>query len=186
MIERHVPTKTQQIIIDSRFRTEGDPNNYVIDLKGLHGTGNTYSNVYLSEFDQIVGIKVLEVYIENTLRVGYPSTVLMPTAVDFVCPQIPNPAQQLWGPQGYVWCRVPLKRNYISDEPTCLINQWWQAPCSKTQYFPPTQLSRLEISLFDNIPNVPRLFRPDGGPSEPNNYLIVEITSLDRHSDVLP
>ena len=184
MIERRVPTKTQQIIIDSRFRTDGDPNNYVIDLKGLHGTGNTYSNVYLSEFDQVVGIKVLEVYIENTITLG-PISSTRPTAIDFVCPQIPKPAQQLWGPQGYVWCRVPLKRHYFGDDLNNLINQWWQAPQSKTQYFPPVQLSRLEISLHTNGPNVSHLYSTMSG-SDPNNYLIVEITSLDRHSDVLP
>ena len=184
MIERRVPTKTQQIIIDSRYRTEGDPEKYVIDLKGIHGSGNTYSNVFFSNFDQVVGIKVLEVYIENTIRRGEFSLITRPTAVDFVCPQIPKPAQQLWGPQGYVWCRVPLMRNYNSDDPSSLINQWWQAPHSKTQYFPPTQLSRLDISLYGNIHHIPELFRTEGG--EPNNYLIVEITSLDRHSEVLP
>jgi hypothetical protein len=183
MIERRVPTKTQQIIIDSRFRTSGDSNAYVIDLKGIHGSGNTYSNVYLSSFDQVVGIKVLEVYIENTQAIAISSTT-RPTAVDFVCPQIPKPAQQLWGPQGYVWCRVPLMRHYTATDPNNLVNQWWQAPHSKTQYFPPTQISRLEITLYPNSPFLTTPFV--GALGDPNNYLIVEITSLDRHSDVLP
>ena len=178
MIERRVPTKTQQVIIDSRYKTSGSSNAYVIDLKGSHGSGNTYSNVFFSNFDSVVGIKVIGVFIKNTSNVVAHST----TGIDFVCPQIPKIAQQLSAPHGYVWCRVPLVRNYDPAAATVLEDQWWEAPHSKTQYFPPTQLSRLEIFMWTNN-DPPSLYYNN---VENDNYLIVEFTFLDRHSDVLP
>ena len=173
MKERQVATKTEQIIIDSRYRTSGDHNDYTISLKGIGSmTSNTYSKVFFSNFDQVVGIRVIGVFIQNT-RVDNSSLI---TGVDFVCPQIPKKAQQLSAAHGYVWCRVPITRRYAWLDGTNLRDQWWEAPYAKTQLFPPQQLTELSISLWGNLPT-PELY------SDKDNYLIVEITSLERHQD---
>jgi len=173
MKERQVATKTEQIIIDSRYRTKGANNDYTISLKGTGSTSsNTYSNVFFSSFDQVVGIRVLGVFIKGTLD-GTGSEV---TAVDFVCPQIPKKAQQLSAAHGYVWCRVPLIRNYTGVDNSALRDQWWEAPPSKTQFFPPQQLTELSISLYSNLLTITDY-------TDTPNYLIVEITSLERHQD---
>ena len=186
MKERKVATRTQQIIIDSRYKKSGSDNDYVINLRGVGGqsgtaTQNLYSNVFFSSFDQVVGIKVLGVFIKDTQTVA--SAVTGATAIDFVCPQIPQMAQQLQAQHGYVWCRVPLTRNYIigATDPI-LQDQWWEAPSSKTQFFSPRQLSELNISLWTNEAT-PASY---GNGTEHPNYLIVEITSLDRPLDILP
>ena len=179
MKERQVSTRTQQIILDSRFKTSGNNNEYVIDLKGKQSsTTNAYSNVFFNSFDSVVGIKILGVYIRNTKVVGTAAI----TAVDVVCPQIPQIAQQLSGPKGYVWCRVPLIRNYAADtlSDNLLNDQWWEAPTSKTQYFPPTSLTQLDISLWTNN-NPPVLWTNVGaGAPDNENYIIAELTYLDR------
>ena len=180
MKERKVATRTQQIIIDSRYRKSGFENEYVIDLKGLNTNGTTYSNVFFSSFDQVVGIKVLGVFIKDTVT----DVATEFTAVDFVCPQIPQIAQQLGAAKGYVWCRVPLCNRYQASASNNIQDQWWEAPHSKTQFFPPRQLSELSISLWTNE-KTPVLYGGDEDNSHPN-YLIVELTSLDRPLDVLP
>ena len=183
MKERKVATKTQQIIIDSRYKTSGVENDYVIDLKGLQQpTGNTYSNVFFSSFTHVVGIRVLGVMIKDTIDVT--PNVTDPTAIDFVCPQIPKTAQQLSATHGYVWCRVPLVRNYKGANNNNLQDQWWPAPKANTQFFAPQQLSELHISLYTNIttgtgPGGSELYGGAGSDAHPN-FLIVEITSLDR------
>lgn len=186
MIERKVTTKTIQVILDSRYKKSGTDADYVINLHGVGGqpstsTQNTYSNVFFSNFDQVVGVKVLGVFIKNTA--AEPSTSEA-TAVDIVCPQIPKMAQQLQAQHGYVWCRVPLIRryNYIENIPanpgatSILVDQWWEAPPSNAQLFHPRKLSELSISLWTNEAT-PVLY-------EQPNYLLVEMTLLDRPQDV--
>jgi hypothetical protein len=176
MKERKVATRTEQIIIDSRYKNSGTHNNYVIDFKGMNTDGNTYSNVFFSNFDQVVGIKVVGAFIKGT--VDGTAAVTDSTAVDFVCPQIPRPAQQLGAAHGYVWCRVPLIRNYGGADNNNLQDQWWEAPRTTTRFFQPTQLTELSISLYNNL-QPSTLYdssQPDGHP----NYLILEVTSLDR------
>ena len=178
MKERKVATKTEQIIIDSRYKNSGTHNNYVIDLKGMNTDGNTYSNVFFSSFDQVVGINVLGVYIKGTSDNSI--SVDDPSAVDFVCPQIPKVAQQLGAAHGYVWCRVPLLRNYTGADNNNLKDQWWDAPKSKTQYFAPMQLTELSISLYNNLQ--PSGLYDSGNADAHPNYIVVEITSLKRES----
>lgn len=175
MKERKVATKTEQIIIDSRYKNSGTHNDYVIDLKGMNTNGNTYSNVFFSNFDQVVGIKVLGVFIKGT-EDDSPSPTEA-TAIDFICPQIPKAAQSLSAAHGYVWCRVPLVRNYASSGNN-LQDQWWEGLGGKTRYFAPTQLTELSISLYDNL-QPSGLYDSSNADAHPN-YLIVEITSLER------
>ena len=183
MKERQVQTRTQQIIIDSRAKTSGTgDNDYVIDLKGKQSaSSNAYSNVFFNNFDSVVGIKVLGVFIKATNDITV--AVTDATAIDFVCPQIPQIAQQLSAEHGYVWCRVPLIRNYTGSgvDPSTLQDQWWEAPPSKTQYFPPTSLTQLDISLWTNEATSVKY----GTGSEHPNYLIVELTYLDRPQYIL-
>ena len=181
MIERAVKTQTQQIIIDSRFRSSGTETDYIIDLKGVQDNvgGNAYSNVFYSNFNDVVGIKVLGVFIKATDTItALPADA---TAVDFICPQIPPMAQQLSGQYGYVWARVPLIRNYTAaavSPSAILADQWWEAPPSKTQYFPPQRLTELSITLRPNTTAAP--LPVYGDPTNNSNYLIVELTTLDR------
>ena len=179
MKERKVATRTQQIIIDSRYKNKGTHNDYSIDLKGVNTNGNTYSNVFFSTFDQVVGIKVLGVFIKGTQ--DDTMAVADPSAIDFVCPQIPKIAQQLGAAHGYVWCRVPLILNYTGAANTNHRDQWWETPSSKTQYFAPIQLTELSISLYNNLQ--PSTLYDSGNADAHPNYLIVEITSLERENN---
>lgn len=190
MIERKVATKTVQIVLDSRYKKSGTDGDYVINLRGVGGqpntaTQNTYSNVFFSNFDQVVGIKVLGVFLKNTAAAT--SDPLLPdaaTAVDIVCPQIPKKAQQLQAQHGYVWSRVPLIRNYnyIVNTPdpgatSIFEDQWWESPPSNVQLFPPQEITELAITLWTNEPT-PVIYE-----NHPN-YLLVEMTVLDRPQDV--
>ena len=191
MIERKVATRTVQIVLDSRYKKSGTDGDYVINLRGVGGqpntaTQNTYSNVFFSNFDQVVGIKVLGVFLKEAAP-DNPETLppVAATAVDIVCPQIPKKAQQLQAQHGYVWSRVPLIRNYnyrqdVSTEPgatSILVDQWWESPPSNVQLFPPQEITELSITLWTNEPT-PVIYE-----NHPN-YLLVEMTVLDRPQDV--
>jgi hypothetical protein len=192
MIERKVATRTVQIVLDSRYKKSGTDGDYVINLRGVGGqpntaTQNTYSNVFFSNFEQVVGIKVLGVFLKDTAAATTLPVPASPpaTAIDIVCPQIPKKAQQLQAQHGYVWSRVPLIRNYnymvnLSVDPgatSVLIDQWWESPPSNVQLFPPQEITELSISLWTNEPT-PVIYE-----NHPN-YLLVEMTVLDRPQDV--
>ena len=110
MKERKSATITQQIILDSRYKTSGTDGEYMIDLTGLNTNGTTYSNVFFSNFEDVIAMKVLGVFIKNidAQRVVADGGIY----VDILCPQIPHKGQQLQAHHGYVWCRVPLERTY--------------------------------------------------------------------------
>ena len=162
--------KTFQIIIDSKNALPGGTSgNYVIDLKGDNSSSTTYKNVFYHNFRRIVGIKVLGVLLQQIKDII--PDVNDPSAIDIICPEIPLSAQQLSGPNGYVWHRVALDKNYggVASSSSDMQDQWWEAPESKTTYFTPTQLSKLSITLQTN----------EFTPQEVDyvNYIIVEFTT---------
>ena len=185
MKERKSATITQQIILDSRYKTSGTDGEYMIDLTGLNTNGTTYSNVFFSNFKDVIAMKVLGVFIKDTLEAR-----VVPDGgiyVDILCPQIPYKGQQLQAHHGYVWCRVPLERNYNYIDPragrpatdssmSVLTDQWWQTTDTRTRYFPPHTFKQLDISLkrFTNVS--PSALETLVTP----NYLIVEVTRLNR------
>ena len=169
-------TRTEQIIIDSQHKLSGTNNDYIIDLKGINTNGNTYSSAFLNRFDYVVGIRVLGATIKESLETT--TNVENITAVDFVCPQIPLSAQQLSGPLGYVWFRLPLVLNYRGSNSRNLYSDYFDFPESKTYYFEPTKLDRLSISLYQN--SKPPVLYDTTNDSTHRNFFIVEITYLDR------
>lgn len=184
MKERKSATITQQIILDSRYKTSGTDGEYMLDLTGLNTNGTTYSNVFFSNFEDVIAMKVLGVFIKETSAAEVVADGGI--YVDVLCPQIPHKGQQLQAHHGYVWCRVPLERNYNYIDPrsgrpsptsmSVLTDQWWQTTDTRTRYFPPHTFKQLDISLKRFTTTAP----PELQSFDKPNYLIVEVTRLNR------
>ena len=159
--------KTQYLIIDSDF-VDGTNNSFSVTF-GLK------SNTFIQEMKDVVGIKLLDVYITQIGDTGTGGTGNAAKYVDIICPDIPMAGQILCERSGQVFARVPLERDADGGTGYVVHDKEWKSYTHETRYFNPISIKTLHFKMFE--------YQGDGDyvPLQPDAefYMVLEITTMD-------
>jgi hypothetical protein len=162
-----LPTKTQYIIVDSKF-VRGSNNIFSVDL-------SLESNTHVEDMGKVIGVKMVDFYLTQIGENDSNLNTNVAKYVDVLCPDVPKVAQLLDERQGLVFARVPLERHFSGSNGIVIRDKQWKSFQRRTQLFNPMSIKRLNFKIYEYQDDGDYvLLQPDA-----SWHMILEVTSID-------
>lgn len=200
----NIVKKIQYITVDSEFVTGipssasgydlGGTNNFSVNFgSSFTGTLNnqtyTGSNVFIQEFRNVIGIKLVDFYVTQVgVNDDDDNAATVPIKyIDILCPDLPDAAQILDERKSRIFARIPLERDFSGSSNIVVDDKQWKSFNRQTNYFNPISLNKLYFQMWQ----VTQVFGQLNDVYQPLNptsqfYMILEITSIDTSVQTLP
>jgi hypothetical protein len=163
-----VAKKIQYIVIDSKYITQGSPNNFTVNF-------TNQSNVYIQELRDVIGIRMVDFFVTQ-VGTSDDGTSNVAKYIDILCPTVPTPGQMLSEQRGQIFNRVALERNFSGAQNLIVHDSRWTKFDRHVNYFNPISLNQLQFQLYEGRGDGDyALLKPDVA-----FYMIIEITTVDH------
>lgn len=203
----NIVKKIQYITVDSNFITSipgtavsggtpytlGGTNNFSVNFGSSYtgtSTNQTYtgSNVFIQEFRNVIGIKLVDFYVTQVGSNNDVSPAQIPVKyIDILCPDLPDAAQILDERKSRIFARIPLERDFSGSSNIIVDDKQWKSFNRQTNYFNPLSLNKLYFQIWEMVQDndtTTETYQPLNYYSK--FYMILEVTSIDTSVQTLP
>lgn len=163
-----LPQKTQYIIVDSNYITNGTKNNFTINF-------GYDSNTFVQEMKDVISVHLVDFYVTQ-VGTNDNGTTDAAKFIDIYCPEVPTPGQLLSEQSGHIFARIALERNFGGSNSIVVYDKQGKMLSRKKNLFNPISIKNLSFKLYEHQGDGDYVLLKD----TTDFYMILEVTTIDH------